>query len=41
MLVSITENQINLGTLESKTLNEIIMIQSYGANVLFCMLFAG
>lgn len=41
MLVSITENQINLGTLESRTFNEIIIIQYYGANVLFCMLFAG
>lgn len=41
MLVSITENQINLGTLESETFDEIIMTQSYGANVLFCMLFTG
>ena len=34
-------NQINYGTLGSKTSSEIIMIQSYSANVLFCKLFSG
>ena len=39
--MSSIENQINLGTLGSKTFDETIMIWSYGANVLFCMLFTG